>query len=101
MPKTLPKPLEKFFWDVDTSTLDPSQKAKFVIGRLLDKGDVEAASWVLQNYPQDDIKQVFTTMRDVSPKTANFWSMYLNIPKDKVVCLQTPYLRMRRSHWPY
>lgn len=99
--RTIPNSLRTYFWDTNTETLDPVKSAHFVIGRLLDKGNTEAATWVLDNYSRDDIERTFMTLRDFSPKTANFWSMYLGIPKDKIVCLQTPYLRQRRSHWPY
>jgi len=101
MPKAIPINLKQYFWDINTEVLDPVKSAYFVIGRLLDKGNVEAASWVLNNYSRDDIERTFMTLRDFSPKTANFWSTYLDIPKDKIICLQEPYLRLRRSHWPY
>lgn len=97
----LPTSLKPYFWDVSFESLDTTKYANFVIGRLLDKGSAEAASWVLNNYSRDDIQRTFMTIRDFSPKTANFWSIYLDIPRDKIVCLQEPYLRLRRSHWPY
>ncbi len=101
MPHQVPNSFKFYFWDVDTQTLDPVKSANFVINRLLDKGNTEAASWVLKNYSHDDIQRVFMTMRDFSPKTATFWSMYLGIPENKILCLQKPYLQQRRHHWPF
>ncbi len=101
MSKTVPKHLWNFFWDVDPQTLDPNQKANFVIGRLLEKGNDKAVSWVLHNYPLKTIKHVFSTIRDFSPKTANFWSIYLGIPEDEILCLQEPYRSQRKRLWPY
>lgn len=40
---TIPDSLHRFFWDVDVKRLDPEKKPYFVINRLLDKGDIEAA----------------------------------------------------------
>lgn len=91
----------KYFWDVDIKSVDPSQNPLFVIQRLLDKGDLKSAAWVVKNFDQDTIKKTFTTMRDYSPKVAHFWKLFLNISESKILCLQKPYLRGRKSHWPY
>ena len=97
----LPDSVKKYFWDTEINKLDPSQKSLFVIQRLLDKGDKESVSWVLENYDKKTIKKAFTTLRDFSPKVGYFWKIFLNIPQNRVLCLQKPYLQMRRSHWPY
>lgn len=101
MPKSIPKSLHKFFWDTDPGKLNPAQNSRYIIARLLDKGDLNAASWVLNNYDQQSIRDTLTSVRDFSPITGNFWSNYLNIPRDQILCLQKPYRRMRRTHWPY
>jgi len=95
----IPRAFHKYFWDVDPKDL--SQKPLFVIQKLLDKGDLQSASWVIKNYDPKTIKKAFLTLRDFSPKTAYFWKLFLGIPEDKILCLQKPYLRMRESHWPY
>ena len=97
----IPKSLHKYFWDVDIKKLDPDKKPYFVINRLLDKGNVEAVKWVRGNYTESQIKETFKRFRDFSPKVARFWSLFLKIPKEEVVCLQPSYLKMRRRHWPY
>ena len=99
--KKIPKNLRQYFWDVDVDKLDPSQKANFVIQRLLDKGNVEAVRWVNKHYTSSQIKKCFISLRDFREKVGNFWSLYLDIPKEKVICLQKPYLTMRKMHWPY
>lgn len=101
MLNTIPKNLLHFFWDIDTEKLNPKEKPEFVIERLLDKGDANAVSWVLNNYSTQTITNTFETVRDFSPKIGNFWMLYLNIPKEKMLCLQEPYLKMRKNHWPY
>jgi hypothetical protein len=98
---SIPKSVTRYFWDVDIKKLNPSQNPLFVIQRLLDKGDKEAVSWVLGYYDKNTIKKTFTTLRDFKPKVGYFWKLFLNIPEGKVVCLQKPYLKMRKSHWPY
>lgn len=98
---SLPDFTKKYFWDVDLKTLNVSEKSLFVIQRLLDKGDKESVSWVLHNFDRATIKKAFTTLRDFNPKVGYFWKLFLNIPQNKVVCLQKPYLEKRKSHWPY
>jgi len=97
----LPPNFNKYFWDTDFKNIDPFKNPLFVIQRLLDKGDRECVSWVLENFDRETIKKTFTTLRDYSPKVAYFWKLFLNIPEDKIVCLQKPYQKMRKSHWPY
>ncbi|PIY68721.1 hypothetical protein COY90_04445 [Candidatus Roizmanbacteria bacterium CG_4_10_14_0_8_um_filter_39_9] len=97
----IPQSLHHFFWDVEVEKLDPEKKPYFVINRLLDKGNVEAVKWVRKNYTDKTIESAITTLRDFSPKVARFWALYLKIPEKDVVCLQQPYRKMRKMHWPY
>ena len=97
----IPKSLHRYFWDVDVAKLDPKKKPYFVINRLLDKGDIEAVKWIKRTYSKKIISDTFKTMRGFRPKIASFWSIFLKIPQEKIICLQTPYLKMRSTHWPY
>ncbi|MBW7960148.1 hypothetical protein B6D29_00305 [Microgenomates bacterium UTCPR1] len=97
----IPQRFWRYFWDVDPKKINPVKKSNFVIGRLLDKGDVEVVSWVLKNFPLQSIKMMLSSSRDISPKTAHFWRLYLKIPEEEIICLQEPYLKLRKSHWPF
>lgn len=100
-PDHLPSSLHQFFWDVDASKVNPIKSAHYVINRLLDKGDLEAVQWVLHNYLRSSIVETLKNRLDFSPKTAVFWSRYLNIPREEVKCMQEPYYSLRRQHWQY
>ena len=50
---------------------------------------------------KETIKKTFTTLRDYSPKVAHFWKLFLDIPESEILCLQKPYRKMRKSHWPF
>lgn len=99
--KTVPKYLYRFFWDVTPKTVDLSKSAPFVIQRLLDKGNTQAVRWVRKNFTSTQIKEAFTKLRGFSPKVGNFWTIFLQIPKNQVLCLQTLYRKTRKTHWPY
>ena len=101
LPTSLPPEFYGFFWDIDAKKLDPSKHSKYVINRLLDKGNLEAARWVLKHFPDDSIIETVKTTRDCSPKTVNFWAHYLHIPLEEIKCMQKPYQSMRKQHWPY
>lgn len=101
IPTSVPASLHQFFWDVDAKKLNPRTHQRYVINRLLDKGNLEAARWVLKNFPKENIIDTFKTYRDFSPWNGAFWAHYLGIPEKEVACLQRSYLTLRSQLWPY
>lgn len=99
--KRLPSYLKQYFWDVDFKKLDTEHSASYIIQRILDRGNDRAIKWMYKTYTKNLIKGVIAKRRGFSPKTANLWADLLNMDKNKVVCLQTPYLKMRQALWPY
>ncbi len=91
----LPEFLRSYFWDVKFDLLDFKKSKNFILKRVLDRGNTEALIWVRQNYTNREIEKLVLTTRDISPKTANFWALFLGIDKKKVVCLQKPYSRIQ------
>jgi len=71
----LPEKFEIYFWDVDWEDLKIQVKKyqKFIICRLVDKGDVAEIKWLLSNYSKAEIANVIRKSRSVSLKTKNFW----------------------------
>ena len=86
---------------MDFEKVDKEQSASYIIHRILDRGNDRAIRWMYKTYGKNLISEVVTERRGFSPKTANFWADLLDIDKRKVVCLQTPYLKMRQEFWPY
>jgi hypothetical protein len=84
---TLPKALHRYFWDVDAKQLNIRKYRQFVIERILEFGDERAIRWVRRAFGDDAIRQVVCQSRRISKRTANFWCLLLNIPKEKVACL--------------
>ncbi len=101
IPKAIPEFLYPFFWDVDAKNLNPQEHDFYVINRLLDKGNLEAARWVLNSFPEEKIVETIKTKRDFSPWNAVFWTNYFQIPRNETICLQPLYLKQRKRHWPY
>ncbi len=96
-----PSRFKPFFWDIDFEKLDPAKHQKYVIARLLDKGDFDAWKWVQTSFPKELIINTVKTMRDFSLKSASFWATIYDIPLNELICFQQPYLQTRRQLWPY
>lgn len=96
-----PSFLKKYFWEIDFEKLDAEEKGRYVIARLLERGDEEALRWMFQTYPKSIVKDVLKKTRALSPKSANYWALVLGIPQMEVLCLQKPFLEIRKTFWPY
>lgn len=93
--------LSKYFWDVDINKIDFEGDYQYVINRLLDKGDLVAANWVLHNYSINKVVETLKSRRDFSAKSGTFWANYLNIPLTEVACLKQSYRQMRKQLWTF
>jgi hypothetical protein len=74
-------------WDVNIKTLDPSRYKRFVIERVLQYGRPEQVRWLCRRYSKKEISAVVRVSRNIGRKTAAYWSLHLNIPRKKVLCL--------------
>ena len=93
--------LKKYFWDIDFNRLNVAEKSIYVIERILELGDEKAIKWLFRKFQKTLIKKVIIGSRGLSPQTASFWSLILDIDQKEIRCLQKPFLRLRQTHWPY
>jgi hypothetical protein len=77
------------FWDADE--IDAVQHAAYVIGRVLDYGDVEDVAVLREMYPDEKIIEVIRTRRGLFPQTGKYWAIKFNIPFNEVSCLKNYY----------
>src|SRR3989338_5067629 len=97
----LPVFLKRYFWYVDFSTVDLKKSVKDVIARVLEYGDQKAVTWLQKHFTRLEIAEVLFHHRLVSPRSANFWAVVFRLRKERIPCLQKPYLEIRKKHWPY
>jgi len=90
----LPEFLRRYFWDVEFENVSIEKNPSFVLKRILDRGDTRAIKWAMTKFTLSDIKDIVTSSRDLSRKTANFWTVLLDIDPKDVPCLQKPYSRI-------
>lgn len=91
--KAIPKHVERYLWDVKVDALDIQKHSGFVIERVLEYGDTDALSWILETYKKEDILGVLKTSKRISHKTGNFYALYFGIPKEELLCIRKPYTR--------
>ena len=97
----MPVFLEKYFWDVDFKKIDFQQRKSYVLKRVLEFGDNQAVQWMWRNFKKEEIKEVLLHGRGFTKKSANFWALMLNVPKEKILCLKKHSLRAPKIIWPY
>ncbi|MDA2912323.1 hypothetical protein MYX04_15495, partial [Nitrospiraceae bacterium AH_259_D15_M11_P09] len=49
-PQRIPRSLHRFFWDTAPLKLDLKRHARYIITRVLEKGDLEDWSWLQWTY---------------------------------------------------
>jgi hypothetical protein len=84
----LPEAVRPLFWDVDTDRFDAIQYPQYTIERVLEYGDQVAVGWLWALFGGDRIASVLTRSRRLSRRSANFWALVLEVPRDQVRSLQ-------------
>ncbi len=73
----LPKFLHQYFWGDRLNELSWKDHQKYIIQTVLEKGDRQAASWLLKTAGRQSLRHQLKTL-SLSPKSANFWRLYLS-----------------------
>jgi hypothetical protein len=76
------------FWDTPLNQIDPEKHADFIIQRVLEYGDQKDWQIIKKYYPLKQIKHATINSKNLSQKSANFWSLILSIPKNKFLCFK-------------
>lgn len=77
---TTPFEDEILFWDCDRKTLSTDNHEEFIIGRILEFGDIREIKWLFQNIGKEKILKFISdeTQRRLSAKTVCFWRLILS-----------------------
>jgi hypothetical protein len=86
---TLPKDMRPFFWDVDFDRLSVNESDRFIIARLMEHGDENAARFLLRTFPHDILVRVLKNDRTLSRRSRAFWCLFLGI--DERSCMPKQY----------
>ena len=58
--------LQRFFWDADVAVIHDDAHSVYVIERLAELGDKDAARWMLKRYGRDTVRKTIASSRRVS-----------------------------------
>jgi hypothetical protein len=72
----IPPQVAKYFWGDDLQKLSWPAHQAYITQTILEKGDLPAVKWLLQQSNRDEIKRQLPKFK-LSPKSANFWRVYL------------------------
>ncbi len=97
----MPSYLEKYFWDIDFEKLNYKKYPYFVIGRILEYGDVKGLRWMFKRFSNEQIKQSLKNTKDLSLRTTNFWADFFNVNKKEVKCLTKLSQNGHKNLWVY
>lgn len=99
--KKLPQFLKKYFWDAPFEKLDLHKNREYVLKRILDHGDEKAVAWMYGNFEKSEIKKALSDFRGYSQKSANYWALMLDMPREEVLCLKKRLSKEQGTFWPY
>ena len=82
----LPPELRQFFWDVDFARLSWIRDRDFVIGRLMDRGDLRAIRRLRRTVGDGNLR-IWLEVRSgdgLSPRRLRYWELVLGLPHSRV-----------------
>ena len=78
-------PFSKYlFWDTEIDSIDIKKNDRYIIERVLTRGQLKDFYLLTHIYTRDEITNALFKCREMDAKTVNFCSLYFNIPKNKM-----------------
>lgn len=84
---------QNLFWDTDINQIDFQEHARFVIHRVITRGDLKDWVQIREFYGLECIKNHILNMRDLDKRTLSLFSTYFNIKREKFRCYSTLQLK--------
>jgi hypothetical protein len=78
-------PFSKYlFWDTPIELIDREKHKKSIVERVLTRGFLEDFYTLIKMYSKEEIIDAIKKSRVLDKKTANFCSLYFNIPLNEI-----------------
>lgn len=75
--RDVPEEFYYLFWDTNPKSIDLKKNARYIIERVLEIGSLNALQWVQRLYPTRLIIETLEVSRKITPKSKNFWTIWL------------------------
>jgi hypothetical protein len=90
---------QAYFWDTDPSLLKDEKSKRLIVERVFNFGNLKEIKLVKSYYGIDQVSDILINLNYIDPKTVNFISLLLNIPKNKFKCFTKK--QLTNKHWNY
>ena len=90
---------KELFWDTDVNTIDWEKNARYVIERVVTRGNLQDWEEIQKFYGLEVIKEKVLQIRSMNKKTLNFLSFYFDTPLTDFRCYNIT--QSTRQHWNY
>jgi hypothetical protein len=97
MPELLEKLNKTYFWDINPDLLDEKKSKRIIIERVMNFGNLREIKLILSYYGKEDVTKTICNLNYIDPKTLNFLSLLLNVPKSEFKC----YIRKQSTSQPW
>ncbi|MFT4848237.1 MAG: hypothetical protein ACJAT1_000074 [Marivirga sp.] len=77
---------EHLFWDTDRQTIDVAVHKRYIIQRILTRGNLNDFELMNKYYDRETLINEIEKIRDLNNKSANFAQLYFSISKDRMQC---------------
>ncbi len=78
--------LRTLFWDVTFESIDWQRHARFVIARVVSRGNLDDWYLLKKMYGTDRIKKEVVCIRSLDPKSLSFLSAFFDLDKKAFRC---------------
>lgn len=92
---------KSLFWDVDYDKLDTEKDIQFIIGRVLDYGNLKEWKFIKQLYGESRVVNIAREHIFSDPRSANFWALIFSIPTNQLKCTRNPLLKIPNAFSNY
>jgi hypothetical protein len=75
--KNVPEDFRYLFWDAALESIDLKKNARYIIERVLEMGGLDALQWIQRLYPTWLIIETLEISRKITPRSRNFWTIWL------------------------
>ena len=86
----IPKYLYKYFWDTEPEKISPAKNSTYILERLLEYADRDGIEWMKKSFTKEEIENTLRTSNRLTSRSANYWRLFLKIPREEIACLRRP-----------
>ncbi len=90
---------QHLFWDVDLESVDLEKNRKWLVKRVLEKGELQDWKRLKQVYDREELREAVMTMRSLERRALSFACAVLEIDQTETRCFMNQ--SSQATHWSY